>query len=69
MIDMEVQRLVSEAFQRAVGLVQQHEEKLMRLVQALLEKEVLSAKELREILVDDAPKKSETSSASSTTEQ
>ena len=49
-IDLEVQRLVAEAFQRAVELVQQNAVTLSRIVDALLEKEALSADELKAII-------------------
>ncbi len=50
MIDSEVQRLVAEAFHRAVDIIQSHEGQLMLLVNTLLDKEVVSADELREII-------------------
>ncbi len=55
LIDSEVQRLVAEAFHRAVAIIQSHEGQLMRLVNTLLEKEVVSADELREIIGTKKP--------------
>ncbi|VDO03719.1 unnamed protein product [Rodentolepis nana] len=50
LIDSEVQRLVNEAFRRAVKLIRENEPKLRRIVDTLLEKEVLSADELKAIV-------------------
>ncbi|VDL62585.1 unnamed protein product [Hymenolepis diminuta] len=52
LIDSEVQRLINEAFQRAVKLIRENEPKLRRIVDALLEKEVLAADELKAIMED-----------------
>ncbi len=41
---------MAEAFHRAVDIIQSHEGQLMRLVNTLLDKEVVSADELREII-------------------
>ncbi|KAH9278656.1 Paraplegin [Echinococcus granulosus] len=54
MIDCEVQRLVAEAFQCAMTLIKQNELKLRRIVDELLEKEVLSADELKAIIASDS---------------
>lgn len=63
LIDIEVQRLVAEAFQRAMALIKRNELKLRRIVDRLLEKEVLSADELKAIIALDS---AVTSSYSST---
>nr|CDS31080.2 paraplegin [Hymenolepis microstoma] len=55
LIDSEVQRLVTEAFQRAVKLIRENEPKLRRIVDTLLEKEVLSADELKGIMGNATP--------------
>ncbi|KAL5967654.1 Paraplegin [Taenia solium] len=64
LIDFEVQRLVAEAFQRAMALIKRNELKLRRIVDELLEKEVLSADELKAIIALDS---AVTSSSSSST--
>lgn len=50
LIDCEVQRLVAGAFRRAVELVERNKATLDRIVEALLEKEALSADELKVII-------------------
>lgn len=49
-IDNEVKRIINECYDRAKGIIQNNMDKLKRLAEALLEKEVLDAKEIEEIL-------------------
>ena len=50
MIDMEVKRIIDEAYARARAELTQHADKLKTLAEALLEKEVLDAEEVRKIV-------------------
>ncbi|VDM32001.1 unnamed protein product [Hydatigera taeniaeformis] len=50
LIDFEVHRLLAEAFQRAIALITKNECKLRCIVEELMEKEVLSADELKAII-------------------
>ena len=50
MIDIEVKRLIDEAYARARSELTQHADKLRLLAAALLEKEVLDAEEVRKIV-------------------
>jgi len=49
-IDMEVRRIVDESYERALDLLKENKEKLERLARTLLEKEVLDAKEVKQII-------------------
>ncbi len=49
-IDEEVERIVRECYERAKSILQKNMDKLHRLAEALLEKEVLDGKEIDEIL-------------------
>ena len=49
-IDLEVRRLVDEAFQRALRLVEENSDGLEILAEALEQREVLEAKEIRELM-------------------
>ena len=49
-IDNEVKRIVNECYDRAKRIIQNNMDKLKRLAEALLEKEVLDAKEIEEVL-------------------
>ncbi len=50
LIDEEVRRIVDECYQRARDLLQENDSKLRKLSERLLEKEVLDAAEVRELL-------------------
>jgi cell division protease FtsH len=50
LIDMEVKRLIDEAFQRAHDLLHQHKDKVEAIAKGLLEFETLEASHIREIL-------------------
>ncbi len=50
LIDQEVQRIVREAYDRATALLSEHREALVRLAEALLEREVLDADEIRRLV-------------------
>ncbi len=49
-IDDEVKRLIDECYQRAKRLIQEHDDKLKLLSEKLLEKEVLNAEEVKQML-------------------
>lgn len=49
-IDNEVKRIINECYNRAKRIIEENMDKLKRLAEALLEKEVLDAKEIEEIL-------------------
>ena len=57
-IDQEVHRIIEECYQRAKGLVTQHRDRLKRLSDALLEKEVLDGDEAKRIVMTDQPSNS-----------
>ncbi len=54
-IDEEIRRLVQEAHERARGILTQHRDRLKRLADALLEKEVLDGDEAKRIVMSDEP--------------
>ena len=54
-IDEEIRRLIQEAHERARGILTQHQERLKRLADALLEKEVLDGDEAKRIVMSDEP--------------
>jgi len=49
-VDEEVKRIVDECYSRAKKIIEENKEKLSRLVDVLLEKEVLSADEFKKII-------------------
>ncbi len=49
-IDQEVTRIVSEAYDKAKNILETHRELLVKIAEALLEREVLDASEVRQIL-------------------
>ncbi len=53
-IDKEVKRIVSEAYEKAKGIQNQHRDILERIAQGLLEREVLDANEVR-LLIEGKP--------------
>jgi len=55
MIDEEIQRIVQECHQRAKEILVQHKDRLKRLSDALLEKEVLDGDEAKRIIMADQP--------------
>ena len=50
-IDLEVHRLIDEAYQSAYGLLQEHQDAMHRIAQALLERETIDAEEVQ-MLID-----------------
>ena len=50
MIDLEIKRIIDEAYVRAKDELTRHGEQLKALAAALLEKEVLDAEEVRSIV-------------------
>ena len=54
-IDLEVKRLVTENYERAKRLLTEHMRSLKALAEALLEKEVLDAPEIDQILMQSSP--------------
>jgi len=53
-IDEEVHRLISEQYQRAKGLLQERYDALERLSMALVEREVLSAEEVKKLIAGES---------------
>ena len=53
-IDLEVKRLVTENYERAKRLLTEHMRSLKALAEALLEKEVLDAPEIDQILMQSS---------------
>jgi cell division protease FtsH len=53
-IDAEVKRIVTTQYERATQLIKEHFEKLERIADALLEREVLDAVELRQVMNGEA---------------
>jgi len=53
-IDQEVRRLVDEGYQRAASIIEQHSEALVRIAEALLEREVLDGAEIK-LLIEGQP--------------
>jgi cell division protease FtsH len=53
-IDKEVKRIVSSAYDNAKGILNTHRDVLERIAQALLEREVLDANEVR-MLIEGTP--------------
>ena len=53
LIDQEVKTIVTGAFQRAVEILQDNEDSLHRLADALLEREILDNEEIRRLLAGD----------------
>jgi cell division protease FtsH len=49
-IDEEVRRLVKKAYDRASGLIEEHAEALVRVAEALLEREVLEGEEIKALI-------------------
>ena len=59
MIDKELRHIVDEAYGRATELLTKNKDKLIKLAEALLEKEVLDVKQAREVVglqVEEKPK-------------
>ena len=54
LIDREVRRIVGQAYERARNIMESHRDALERIAQALLEREVLDAHEMR-MLIDGTP--------------
>jgi cell division protease FtsH len=54
LIDREVRRIVGQAYERARNIMESHHDALERIAQALLEREVLDAHEMR-MLIDGTP--------------
>ncbi len=54
LIDREVRRIVGQAYERARNIMETHRDALERIAQALLEREVLDAHEMR-MLIDGTP--------------
>jgi len=55
MIDAEVKKIVSRCYERAKELIENNREKLLKIAEALLEKEILSSDEINE-LINGQPK-------------
>jgi cell division protease FtsH len=53
-IDLEIKRLVTENYERAKRLLTEHMRSLKALAEALLEKEVLDAPEIDQILMQNS---------------
>ncbi|MBN1257838.1 MAG: ATP-dependent zinc metalloprotease FtsH [Planctomycetes bacterium] len=53
-IDLEIRRVIDECYVETKKLVEQHKQELQRIVDALLEFEVLSAEDVRELIAEDA---------------
>jgi cell division protease FtsH len=53
-IDLEIKRLVTENYERAKRLLSEHMRSLKALAEALLEKEVLDAPEIDQILMQNS---------------
>jgi cell division protease FtsH len=56
-IDDEVKKIVTRNFDRAKDLVENNKEKLVKIAEALLEKEVLDSDEIEVIVYGKKPKK------------
>jgi len=56
MIDEEVHKIITHCYEEAIRLLKQHEDKLDILAKALIEKEMLTGEDLKQIL-GEAPKK------------
>jgi len=54
-IDAEVKKIISRCYDRAKGLIETNREKLMKIAEALLEKEILSSDEIND-LINGQPK-------------
>jgi cell division protease FtsH len=50
LIDAEVKKIISRNFNRTTELLEKHRDKLIKVAEALLEKEVLTSDELEEII-------------------
>src|SRR5262249_27774570 len=53
-IDLEVQRLIGDGYGRAKAAIETHREALVRIAEALLEREVLDSNEIK-LLIDNKP--------------
>ncbi|MFN3660901.1 MAG: hypothetical protein ACK4TN_06665, partial [Brevinematales bacterium] len=56
LIDEEVQKIITHCYEEALKLLKKYEQKLDLLAKTLIEKEVLTSEDLKELL-GDAPKK------------
>ncbi|MBW3661406.1 MAG: hypothetical protein KY397_07230, partial [Gemmatimonadetes bacterium] len=65
-IDKEVKGIVSNAFDRAIGVLRENEETLHRMADALLEREILDREELQKIIEGKALPPEEEEEAAST---
>jgi len=65
MIDQEVHRIIEECHQRAREILTQHRDRLKRLAEVLLEREVLDGDEAKRIVMADQPSESTESPGSS----
>ncbi|MGQ9802033.1 MAG: ATP-dependent zinc metalloprotease FtsH [Candidatus Saccharicenans sp.] len=55
LIDAEVKKIINRCYQRARDLIEKNQDKLLRIAEALLEKEILSSDEINE-LINGQPK-------------
>jgi len=61
-VDEEVKRIVDECYGRAKKIIENNKEKLAKLVDVLLDKEVLDAKEFKKIIGLPEKKKKDSTS-------
>ncbi len=55
LIDLEVKKIINRCYERAKNLIENNRDKLMKIAEALLEKEILSSDEINQ-LIDGVPK-------------
>ncbi|MDI6845421.1 MAG: ATP-dependent zinc metalloprotease FtsH [Candidatus Saccharicenans sp.] len=55
LIDLEVKKIITRCYERAKNLIENNREKLVKIAEALLEKEILSSDEINQ-LIDGVPK-------------
>ncbi len=55
LIDLEVKKIITRCYERAKNLIENNREKLVKIAEALLEKEILSSDEINQ-LIDGLPK-------------
>jgi cell division protease FtsH len=67
-IDLEVKKIIMEGYERAKSVLNEHRETLIKISEALLEREVLDANEIKRI-IDGLPLQDRTSSPPSTPPQ
>jgi len=56
-IDEEVRKIITRNYDRAENLIEENRDKLIKIAEALLEKEVLDSEEIEEIILGKKPKK------------